>query len=156
MLAPVVGSQAQGAERAASGLALPRFVSVRGHEVNLRTGPGLQYPIDWVYRRQGLPLEVVAEYKTWRRVRDWEGAQGWVHQSMLAGKRTFLVIDAAQMLRAEPVPTARAIARLSEGVVGELAACPEAQAWCEVNVDGFSGWLEKGAFWGLLKDEAFD
>lgn len=140
----------------ASGLPLPRFVSLRGHEVNLRAGPGLQYPIEWVYRRQGLPLEIVAEYKTWRRVRDWQGDQGWVHQSMLAGKRTFLIINADQTLRAKPDVEARAVAILSEGVVGELSACPKTHSWCEVDVDGYGGWVPRGTIWGLLDGETLN
>src|SRR3989338_854435 len=75
-----------------SGLPLPRFASLRAGEVNVRTGPGVQYPVDWVFQRQGLPVAVIAEYRTWRKIRDWQGTQGWVHPSPLAGKRTVIVI----------------------------------------------------------------
>ena len=74
-----------------SGLPLPRFVSLRAALVNLRTGPGVRYPIDWVYNRAGLPLEVVDEFETWRKVRDWEGSIGWIHQSMLSGERKVMI-----------------------------------------------------------------
>ncbi|HEC14175.1 MAG TPA: hypothetical protein ENI72_00310, partial [Rhodospirillales bacterium] len=83
--------QAATAVEKGSGLPLPRFVSLRVNEVNMRTGPGVQYPIEWVYSRQYLPMEVIAEYSTWRKVRDWQGGQGWVHQSMLGGRRSFIV-----------------------------------------------------------------
>ena len=78
-------------ERAASGLPLPRFVSLRSDKVHMRTGPGVRYPIDWVYKRQNMPMEVVAEFGTWRKVRDFQGTEGWMHQSMLSNKRTLAV-----------------------------------------------------------------
>ena len=74
-----------------SGLSLPRFISLRADRVNMRTGPGGQYPIEWLYRRRSLPVEVIAEYKNWRKIRDWQGTQGWVHQSMLSRHRTIIV-----------------------------------------------------------------
>lgn len=142
-------------QRSASGLALPRFVSVRGVEVNMRTGPGMQYPIEWVYRLQGLPLEVVAEHKTWRKVRDWDGSQGWVHQSMLAGKRAFMVTGGPVSIHVQAATDSVEVARAETGVVGQLKACPERSDWCEVSVDGFDGWLQRTDFWGVLDDEAF-
>ncbi len=82
-----------------TGLPLPRFVSLRAREVNLRIGPGVQYPVDWVYLRQNLPVEIVAEYGTWRKIRDWQGTQGWVHQSMVSGTRTFIVTGQERTIR---------------------------------------------------------
>ena len=70
-----------------TGLPLPRFVTLRANEVNLRSGPGTRYPIDWVYRRSGMPVEIIDEFDTWRRIRDWQGTEGWVHQSMVQGRR---------------------------------------------------------------------
>ena len=72
----------------ASGLPLPRFVSLKSDEVNLRTGPGKRYPIDWIYRRRGLPVEIIDEFDDWRRVRDHDGTVGWVHRFMLVSQRT--------------------------------------------------------------------
>lgn len=137
----------------ASGLALPRFVSIRGIEVNMRTGPGMQYPVEWVSRLAGLPLEIVAEHKTWRKVRDWEGARGWVHQSMLASKRAFIITEGPVSIRAQPAPESAEIARADSGVVGELRACPEQSGWCRVVADGFEGWLQRTDFWGVLDGE---
>ena len=76
-----------------SGLTLPRFVSLRASEVNMRTGPGTRYPIAWVYKQRNLPVEIVDEFDTWRRIRDWEGSEGWVHQSMLHGRRSIMVVE---------------------------------------------------------------
>ena len=145
------GSGRGGAET--SGLPLPRFASLRAGEVNVRTGPGVQYPVDWVFQRQGLPVEVIAEYRTWRKIRDWQGTQGWVHQSLLAGKRTVIVIGGVRALHAKPEPDAKAVAQLEAGVVASLVSCPEGSAWCRIEVDGFDGWLRRVDFWGVLKDE---
>ena len=134
-----------------TGLPLPRFVTLRADEVNLRTGPGTRYPIDWVYRRRGLPVEIVDEFDTWRRIRDWQGTEGWVHQSMVQGQRGLLVTGKRQTLRRRPEPEAPAVALLDAGVVGVLERCQA--AWCEVTAGGFSGWLPREAFYGLYVDE---
>lgn len=144
------------AQVSGSGLPLPRYVSLRAGEVNLRTGPGVQYPVDWVYRKSGLPLEVVAEYKTWRKVRDWEGSQGWVHQTMLSSKRGFIVTGGTRNVLANAQPGARPVARLQAGVSGRLVACPSSSTFCRVEVEGFEGWLNRAEFWGVLKGETFE
>src|SRR5690625_7287220 len=94
-----------------SGLPLPRFVSLRANEVNLRAGPGFRYPIEWVYRRSGQPVEVVDEYETWRRIRDWEGTLGWVHQSMPQRRSNVRVVAEDQLLRNGAKTDARPVAR---------------------------------------------
>ena len=104
-----------------SGLPLPRFVSLRAAEVNMRTGPGVQYPVEWVYRRQALPMEVIAEYGTWRKVRDWQGTQGWVHQSMLGGRRTLIVTGKVRTVRSHFTPTAFKVVSISL-VIGVVSA----------------------------------
>lgn len=136
-----------------TGLPLPRFVSIRSGEVNLRTGPGVQYPVDWVYRRSDLPVEIVAEFGTWRKIRDWQGTQGWVHQGMLAGQRTLIVIGEASTIRAKPERGAEAVARVEPGVVGRLQECPNNADWCRILVKGFDGWLPRDDFWGAYPDE---
>lgn len=144
------------AQVAGSGLPLPRFVSLRAGEVNLRAGPGVQYPVEWVYRKSGLPLEIIAEYKTWRKVRDWEGAQGWVHQTMLSSKRTFIITGATRSVLSKSDTGSRPVARVQVSVTGKLNACPEASDFCQVEVEGFEGWLERSNFWGVLKAETFE
>lgn len=150
------GSEKAGETKAASalGLPLPRFVSLRSNEVNLRTGPGVQYPVDWIYRKKGLPLQVIAEYQSWRKVRDWEGAVGWVHQSMLMGGRALIVTGKTSPLRAKATGDAIVIARAEVGVVGRLLECPDGMAWCRAGVGDFEGWMEREAFWGVLAGEA--
>lgn len=136
-----------------TGLPLPRFVSLRADEVNMRAGPGIQYPIEWVYHRQRLPVEVVAEYRTWRKVRDWQGAQGWVHQSMLAGHRTVVVTGKTRTLRKAGDAKSPAVARLQVGTIGRLIECPDTSGWCKVEFAGHGGWLRRVDFWGVHSAE---
>ncbi len=139
-----------------TGLPLPRFVSLRADEVNMRTGPGRRYPVEWVYRRQGLPVEIIAEFDTWRRVRDWQGIDGWMHSSMLSGKRYVVVTGDARVLREESDPDSPPVARAEASVIGRLLECPEETAWCRVEIDGVRGWLRRGEFWGVYEHEAFE
>lgn len=145
-----------GAWAQSTGLPLPRHVSLRANEANLRTGPGVQYPVDWIYQREGLPLEIIKEYRTWRLVRDWEGTQGWMHQSMLSGKRTFMTIGKTRTVRAKADAKSRAVANLEPGTIGELTACPRAGGWCRVRVRGIDGWLRRVEFWGVYRSEVFE
>jgi SH3-like domain-containing protein len=138
-----------------SGLPVPRFVSLRSDEVNLRTGPGLNYPIEWVYQRRGLPVEVIDEFDTWRQIRDFEGTEGWVHQSMIDGQRTFLITNEVQPIVMTPEEHAKSAARLQKGVVGEIQEC-EASGWCLVSVKGYRGWIKHSDFWGSLDGETFE
>lgn len=137
-----------------TGLPLPRFVSLRSAEVNLRTGPGFRYPIEWVYRRSGQPVEIVDEFDTWRRIRDWEGTSGWVHQSMLQGRRTVRVTESERLLYREPSPSAAPVARLAPGAIGGLNNCRA--GWCRLDFSGFVGWLPHDAFYGVYAEEALD
>src|SRR3954451_11853501 len=108
------------AQRLGSGLPLPRFASLRSDEVNVRTGPGSRYPVDWVFKRKGMPVEIVAEYENWRKIRDWQGASGWVHQSLLTGKRSFIVASKPVRLHKTPAPAAEVVAKLDPEVMGEI------------------------------------
>ncbi|WP_211115655.1 SH3 domain-containing protein [Arenibaculum pallidiluteum] len=137
-----------------SGLPLPRFVTLRSAEVNVRTGPGTQYPVEWVFVRKDLPVEITTEFDTWRRIRDAEGTEGWVHQSMLSGKRGVVVTGQVRSLRRSPGATAAVVARVEPGVMGTLRKCQD--QWCEVDLEGYRGWLNRAEFWGVYPDEAVD
>jgi SH3-like domain-containing protein len=137
-----------------SELPVPRFVSLRAAKVNLRTGPGVRYPVDWVYTRKGLPVEIISEYETWRRIRDWEGTEGWMHRSMLSGTRNVLTSGKLQTLRREPSATSPAVAHLEANVIGKLLKC--AGAWCRVEFKGFEGWIERDNLWGVYPDETVE
>lgn len=137
-----------------SGLPIPRFVSLRSGEVNLRAGPGRAYPIEWVFVRAGMPVEITAEFDTWRRIRDVEGTQGWVHQSMLSGRRSLVVTQELRTIRERPTSTAAAVAQAEPGTMGRLVACKG--DWCEVEIQGYHGWMERTDFWGVYPDEKVD
>ena len=137
-----------------SGLPVPRFVSLRSNEVNLRTGPGLTHPIEWVYQRKGLPVMVIGEFDTWRQIRDHEGAEGWVHQSMIDGERSFMIVGDQAIGHLTPQPEAKAAVRMQPGVIGRLIECDETD-WCLVSVQGYRGWVERRQIWGSLDGEVF-
>ena len=137
-----------------SGLPIPRFVSLRSGEVNVRTGPGVRYPVDWVFVRAGMPVEVTAEFDTWRRLRDWEGTQGWVHQSMLSGRRSIVVLGEMRTLRRQPSASAPAVAQAEPGTMGRLEVCNG--DWCRVEIQGVPGWLNREDFWGVYPEEKIE
>lgn len=140
------------ARGAVTNLPLPRYVSMRADTANARRGPSLDQRVDWEFVHRGMPLEVIAEYGQWRRVRDADGAGGWVHHSLLSGVRTALVLgDAAVALRAGPTPDSAVRAMAEPGVIGRLEACRD--AWCEIATGGFEGWLPRGLLWGVGPDE---
>ena len=128
-------------------LPLPRFVSLKTSEANVRRGPDLSHRIDWVFKRQGMPLQVVAEYGHWRRVIDRDGQGGWVHYTMLTGARTVIVEADSLFLHARATPEARQTAELRADVVARIRKCEP--TWCEVTVDGHRGWAPKAALWGV-------
>ena len=132
-------------------LPVPRFVSFRAGKINLRSGPALNFPIQWVYQRKHMPVEVIAEYDTWRKIRDWQGTVGWVHQSMLAGSRYALITGAERTLRRDAAESAPPTARLMPGVIAEVLRCQG--AWCRLNADGHKGWLKRAEFYGVYPDE---
>ena len=152
--AMVVVIVAAGAGYAATGLPVPRFATLRADEVNVRTGPGVRYPVEWVFVRRNMPVEITAEFHTSRKVRDWQGPAGWVHQSMLSGRRSIIVPDGVQPLRREAANDAAVIARLAEKVVGRLLECRK--EWCRIEVSGRRGWMKRSQFWGVYPNEKVD
>ena len=122
--------------------------------MNLRTGPGLRYPIESVYKRRDLPVEIQREFEVWRLVSDQEGVKGWVHQATLIGRRSFVVVGGEQTIRADANDAGSPVARLKPGVVGRLRACDANAAWCQVQVGDYRGWLKRDTFWGSYPGEA--
>lgn len=137
-----------------SGLPVPRFVSLASNEVNMRAGPGRRYPIRWIYRQKGLPLKVEAEYDIWRKVRDHDGESGWIHGSLLSGRRTVVISGEIRGLHAKPHPASALILKAEAGVIAELLTC-EGQ-WCRLRLAGKKGWMTRGHFWGLGTGTAGD
>ncbi len=140
-----------------SGLPIPRFVSLKTDRVNVRGGPTKDHDVTWVYNRNALPVEVTAEFETWRRIRDWEGAEGWVYHSLLSGRRTAIVApqdrdkEALVPLRDEANPKAALVAQLQAGVLATVKRCDG--RWCRVTGKGFDGWIEQQRLWGVYPDE---
>lgn len=154
--APVAAAEDDPAMTVApSGLALPRFVSLGAKEVNMRTGPGSQYPIKWLYRRPGYPVMVEAEFDIWRKVRDREGETGWIHGSLLSGRRMVVITaparDPVRTLYEAPHPASVPVLKAEDGVQGELRKCRG--GWCEIKIDGKKGWLPADQLWGVLDAE---
>lgn len=137
--------------KGASGFPLPRFASLRADEVNLRTGPGTRYPIEWVFRKEGMPVEITAEFDVWRRVRDWEGSEGWVHKSTLTGKRSLITTGQRRSVYEESDASSRVLAQVEAGSIGQILSCEA--FWCRVKFESVKGYLPKDAFWGSYEKE---
>ena len=161
-LATTAASAQAAGETAGSvtGLPVPRYVSLKADRVNLRQGPGTDYPTAWVYRRAGLPVEVLEEFDTWRKVRDAEGTVGWILQSLLSGRRTALVLPwelkegsaAPQVpLRNSDSERSAPVAIVEAGVIADVQSCDG--AWCLVAVDRYRGYVEQKKLWGVYERE---
>ena len=135
-------------------LPIPRFVSLKASEGNVRRGPSLTHRVDWILKLRNMPLQVVAEHGHWRKVLDFEGAGGWIHYSLLSGARTILVQQDSVDILNHPVPNTFINAKLERNVLAWLTAC-ELQ-WCKISADGYKGWAPKTALWGVSDDEVFE
>jgi SH3-like domain-containing protein len=158
--APQVSAQAE----SVSGLPLPRFVSTRSNPINVRVGPGTKYEIAWNYLVSGVPVEIVQEFDTWRKIRDLDGAEGWVHQSLLVGTRagyaTPLAAGGEVDMRVARADDAGIRARLAPGVRVNISECDG--DWCTVSAGqpgdraNFSGYVRQEEIWGVYPNEVFD
>jgi SH3-like domain-containing protein len=136
-----------------TGQKAPQFASLRSNVINLRRGPGLRYPVDWVLQRRHLPVEVTRDFKLWRAIRLQDGTAGWVHQALLTGRRSFIIVGGRKQLRQGPSASSASIAVLRSGVVGHIARCEPASAWCSVSAGGYAGFLRRSDFWGTYPGE---
>ncbi len=146
-----------------TGLPVPRFASLKADEVNVRIGPdGKKYKIKWVYKKAGLPVEIIAEFSNWRHVRDSEGVDGWVFHALLSGRRTALVTPWAKKGangKAETVPLYKSqragknnVALLVEsGVLAHVIRCTG--EWCRLSIADHQGWIQQKKLWGVYQDE---
>jgi SH3-like domain-containing protein len=138
-----------------TGLHLPRFASLKTDEVNMRAGPGEQYPVLWQYQRRDLPIKIEREFEKWRLVEDMDGIKGWMHEATLTGHRNFVITGTADVtLRAQVNDTAEAVATLKPGVIGRLRACDAASLWCQVQVQSYQGFVRRSDIWGVQEGEA--
>lgn len=141
-----------------SGLPMPRFVSLKSDKVNVRAGPNKDQDVRWVYTRVGMPVEVTAEFENWRRIRDWEGAEGWVYHSLLSGKRSAVVVPSKSEELVPLYESADAqsgvMARLQPGVLTQIKSCDG--QWCQVAGKSFSGYIVQERLWGAYPHEKVD
>jgi SH3-like domain-containing protein len=151
MVALAVAPLAAGAQNPAAPDKVPRFVSLRSDQVNLRVGPGETYPIEWVLTRKDMPVEIVKEFQNWRMIRDWQDTKGWVLDRMVTGKRNVVVTGQIRALHRRPDPDSAVVARAEPGVVARLAECQG--PWCRIEAGGYSGWVRRSEVWGVLPDE---
>lgn len=154
VLAPFQGFSQEYQRGQVTNLPIPRFVSLKAKETNVRRGPSLSHKIDWVYKRKNIPLEIYAEYGNWRRVRDFEGMGGWVHYTLISGIRYVLVEDELLEMRLLPSSDAQEIARVPQHNIATLDKC--SIEWCRVIDDGYNGWVLKSGIWGVYQNEIID
>ena len=143
------------------GVTMPKFFSLKSNPVNLRKGPGLQYPKVWIFRREGLPVEVLRVHERWREVRDSDGATGWILKTLISRRRTALVTpwllkekgDTRELtaMRRQARLRARLVAQLEPGTLVNLKSCDG--RWCHVSVDTFRGYVEQVRLWGIYPKE---
>ena len=143
--------------RGPSGLMLPRFVSLKSNKVRVRRGPSSEHQVAWVYTAKGLPVEIVAEFEHWRRIRDADGEEGWVRQSLLSGWRTAMVApwskEKTYKLLEDPNGKGDAVAIVRGGVIGRILRCDG--NWCRLRVGDYEGWIQQAVLWGVYPGEHY-
>lgn len=137
-----------------TGLPLPRFVSLKSNDANMRKGPGTRYPIYWVYKRKHLPIEIINEYGHWRQVRDHEGVEGWMHKGMFSSTRYVITQGEVQSLKSDSEDDSNNLLQIQAGVIASLQHCNA--NWCEVTVQDHTGWLPKSGLWGVYPQEVIE
>ena len=148
-----------------TGLPLPRFVSFKFSETNLRKGPNTSYPITWVYKQKGYPMELIEEFENWRKIRDVEGNEGWVHENLISGNRS-VIINNNQYLRSNgmyselnrelvlfryPDEDSYPMLRAELGVIAKVKKCDE--VWCKIKIEDVTAWARKENLWGVYSEE---
>jgi SH3-like domain-containing protein len=139
---------------AAEGRSVPYWASITSGDALLRTGPGRNYPAVWRYRRADLPVIVLQVHESWRRVRDFEGSEGWMASVLLSAERTAMVVGDVQTLHGAPSSASRVLWRVAPGVIGKIRHCSE--GWCEFSVASKAGYIQVGGLWGVNAREAID
>jgi SH3-like domain-containing protein len=136
-------------------LPLPRYVSLKSDKVNLREGPSKDHRTSWIFERAGLPVEITAEFDTWRKIRDSEGTEGWVLHSLLSGRRTALVAPWKKgetfKLYSRADDRSTVVADLQSGVIGNVQTCDS--VWCRIYGEGFDGYIQQSNLWGVYPNE---
>ena len=148
------GAKAQEDTGEESGLALPRMVSLRSNLINARSGPGARYPIEWVYQQKGAPVEIIAEFELWRKIKDWDGSETWVHKSMLSGARSIkMTAKGESNIYASDNYQSQVVAKVEDGVIGAVKKCTPSSNFCLIKFDTIEGWVPKRNMFGIYNDE---
>lgn len=138
---------------------LPRFVSLKADRVNVRKGPSTDHGVSWIYRRLGLPVEILQSFENWRQVRDSEGAEGWVFYRLLSERRTALITpwqkkgegNQAISIYAEAKASSAVVVRVETGVIANIVSCDG--TWCKISLNDYRGWIEQEKLWGVYPGE---
>jgi len=134
-------------------LPVPRFVTLKSDEVNIRVGPGVRYPIKLVFKKEGLPVEIVKEFDIWRQIRNIEGDEGWVNKGLLSSRRNVIIKDYMRTVYKKPAMFSKPIVKLKPGVIANLVTCKD--NWCNIKVAGYNGWISQEQIWGVYLNEVF-
>lgn len=136
---------------------LPRMASVRSNNINARSGPGARYPIDWVYSQKGAPVEIIAEFELWRKIKDWENSVSWVHRAMLSSKRTVKVITPGENnIYSKADYDSKVIAKVEDQAVGDVKRCASTSKFCLIKFGNVEGWVAKSNLFGVYNNEDID
>jgi len=135
-------------------LPVPRFVSLKAQEANVRTGPGMQYPKQWVLVKKYIPLEIISEYQDWKKIRDIQGDEGWIHKAMLSGRRTAIVRKNSTQVFSKSNISSKKLASLENGVVVKVKKCD--LEFCKISVSDIDGYISQKSVWGVYTNEIVD
>lgn len=148
---------AQNKDESDSGRDLPRMAAFRSNLINARSGPGPKYPIEWIYKQKNAPVEIIAEFDLWRKIKDWEGAETWVHKSMLNNKRWIkITTPGISNIYAKPQADAKIIAKVEDQVIGEIEKCPENKDFCLIKFTSIEGWVQRDNLFGVFENEVIN
>jgi SH3-like domain-containing protein len=129
----------------------PYWASISAGKARMRTGPGREFPANWLYQRADLPVRVIESYPNWRKIEDPDGTKGWVQANLLSNVRTALVTGDVRELRASADASAPVVWRAEPGVVGRISQC--ARGWCLFDAKGRAGYIQTTHIWGAAPDE---
>lgn len=137
-----------------SGLSIPRFVSLKSNEINVRVGPGTRYPIAWVFNKKGYPVEIIEEFGHWRKIRDHQASKGWIHKNLLSGRRMAMMKHDMQSLYIQADSSAPIVMKAEKGVLSNIIACNK--NWCLLGIGDHEGWAQKTQLWGIYNKEIIE
>ncbi|HAJ89499.1 MAG TPA: hypothetical protein DCM27_00560 [Rhodospirillaceae bacterium] len=137
-----------------TGLPLPRFASLKSDNVYVRTGPSMDYPIKWIYKKEGLPVEILQEFDAWRKIKDPDGNIGWAHKILLSGKKTARITSDEPAIAYDDTEMERPVAKFEKGVIVGVDQCQKLM--CRVHFAPYKGWIEKKYLWGVYGSDIFN